>query len=161
MLKSIVTTIWYRSFIWVWSSTPEHAESNSQYWITNMSRLNWGMMSILYIWVKETNWGSFFKWFNSLTLAFLCTVEIMIQHYLKGKLSFDTGAWHGCLMERRNSKWRNSTEITGPKTLSLFLLILSAKTVIIFEVISIVLVMANSNFFRRVKLEVLRYALHF
>ena len=93
MLKSIVTTIWYRSFIWVWSSTPEHAEINSQYWITNMSRLNWGMMSILYIWVKETNWGSFFKWFNSLTLAFLCTVEIMIQHYLKGKLSFDTGVW--------------------------------------------------------------------
>ena len=36
--------------MWLWSVMPGYAESNSQYWISNMSRLNWATMLIFDIW---------------------------------------------------------------------------------------------------------------
>ena len=48
--------IWFSLFIWVWSDGSDghgHVKSNSQYWIRNVTRLNWAVMLIFWIWVDN------------------------------------------------------------------------------------------------------------
>lgn len=44
--QCIHLTIWFNPFIWVWSCFSGHVKSNWQYWICNMSTLNWVIMLI-------------------------------------------------------------------------------------------------------------------
>ena len=63
------TCIWFSLFIWVWLGFPGHAQINNQYYICNMSKLNWAMMLTLCILVHIHRYSKLIWLFQSDSLV--------------------------------------------------------------------------------------------